>query len=353
MDTRPPSSAASLRPAWRSALTLVVLVALGGLIYLLSPILTPFLLAAALAYLCDPLVTRLERKGLGRTWGTSLVMLGLLLALVLLAAILTPLIHAEVRLLMIQVPLAIRWADETLLPWIGTTFGVSMAQGQEAALTWAKAHAGELGQLTQYLPRIAGSGLALLGILANLLLLPVVLFYLLRDWRKTLAHLSDWTPQRFRPRVEGIASEVDVVLSQFVRGQLMVIVVMSLFYSLALWIAGLDYALAVGLIAGILVFIPYLGVALGVLLGSLAAWTQFGALAGLMPVWIAFGVGHLLESILITPWLVGEKVGLHPVAVIFALMAFGQLFGFIGILIAIPAAAATLVGLRHLKRELD
>jgi predicted PurR-regulated permease PerM len=181
----------------------------------------------------------------------------------------------------------------------------------------------------------------------------VVLFYLLRDWDTTLDHLAGWLPDRLRPRVEGIVREIDAVLSQFVRGQVMVILVMAVIYSLALWIVGLDYALAVGLVAGILVFVPYLGVVVGVLLGTLAAWAQFGTLAGLLPVWGVFAVGQLLEGMVITPWLVGEKVGLHPVAVIFALMAFGQLLGFVGVLIAIPAAAVFLVGLRHLKRQLD
>jgi predicted PurR-regulated permease PerM len=298
-------------------------------------------------------VTRLEQRRIGRTWGTVLVLLGLILAVVLLGAIVAPLVAAEARLLAAQAPLLLDWVTQSLLPWITQTTGLDLARSREELLALAKSHAGELSQLTRYLPRIADGGLFLLGLFANLLLVPVVLFYLLRDWHQALNHLTGWIPSRFQERVKAIALEVDEVLSQFVRGQLMVILVMCAFYSLALWIAGLDYALAVGLLAGVLVFVPYLGVVLGLLLGTLAALAQFGGLAGMTPVWIAFGVGHLLESILITPWLVGEKVGLHPVAVIFALMAFGQLFGFVGVLIAIPAAAATLVGLRHLKQELD
>jgi predicted PurR-regulated permease PerM len=149
------------------------------------------------------------------------------------------------------------------------------------------------------------------------------------------------------------ATPPTVTDAEIVRGQVMVIVVMSLFYSGALWLAGLDYALAVGMISGILVFVPYLGVVVGVLLGTLAGWAQFGELAGLLPVWGVFVAGQLLEGMAVTPWLVGERVGLHPVAVIFALMAFGQLFGFVGLLVAIPAAAAALVALRHLKTQLD
>lgn len=343
----------TLPAPYRTALTLTVALAGAWLLYLLSPILSPFLLAAAMAYLCDPLVDRLEARKLSRTLGTVLVLLALVLAFVLMALILTPLFQAQTRLFMRQIPGLVEWAGNTVLPWLSATFGVDLARDQAEILAWVRGHVTELTQLTRYLPKLADSGLAVLGFLANLLLVPVVLFYLLRDWDRTMTHLADWLPNRLRPRVAGIVREIDAVLSQFVRGQVMVILVMCLFYGLGLWLAGLDYALAVGLVAGILVFVPYLGVVVGVLLGTLAAWAQFGTLAGLLPVWGVFAVGQLLEGMVITPWLVGEKVGLHPVAVIFALMAFGQLLGFVGVLIAIPAAAASLVALRHLKQQLD
>lgn len=343
----------TLPAPYRTALTLAVILAGGWLLYLLSPILSPFLLAAAMAYLCDPLVDRLEARKLSRTLGTVLVLLGLVLVFVVMALILTPLFQAQARLFMQQIPGLVEWVGNTVLPWFSATFGVDLVRDQAEILAWLRSHVSELSRLTPYLPKLADSGLALLGFFANLLLVPVVLFYLLRDWDRTMAHLADWLPDRLRPRVEGIAQEIDAVLSQFVRGQVMVILVMALFYSLSLWLAGLDYALAVGLVAGILVFVPYLGVVVGVLLGTLAAWAQFGTLAGLLPVWGVFAVGQLLEGMVITPWLVGEKVGLHPVAVIFALMAFGQLLGFVGVLIAIPAAAVFLVALRHLKQQLD
>ena len=332
---------------------LAVAAAFAYLLYLLAPILSPFLLAAALAYLCDPLVDRLEKKRLSRTLGTLAVLVGLVLVFVVLVLILTPLVQAQIRLLMEQVPKLVEWGTQSLLPWLNTTFGVDLARDQEQVMAWLKGHVSELSKLTHYLPRIADSGLAVIGFLGNLLLVPVVLFYLLRDWDKGIAHIAGWIPDPVRPRIEEVAREIDGVLSEFVRGQVMVIIVMSLFYSIALWIAGLDYALAVGIISGVLVFVPYLGVVVGVLLGTLAGWAQFGALSGLLPVWGVFAVGQLLEGMAITPWLVGDRVGLHPVAVIFALMAFGQLFGFVGLLVAIPAAAASLVALRHLKAQLD
>ncbi len=337
----------------RSLLTILVAAAGGYLFYLLTPILAPFLVATALAYLCNPLVDRLQRRGVSRALATALVLLGLVLLFLLVVAVMAPLFQAQARLLMQQVPRVAEWGSQTLLPWFSATFGVDLMNDQADILAWLKSHTAELSQLTRYLPKLKDSGLALLGFLANLLLIPVVLFYLLRDWHGVIKHLVGWIPAPLREKSDAITREIDVVLSEFVRGQIMVILVMCVFYSLALWLAGLHYALAVGLLAGILVFVPYMGVVVGVLLGTLAGWAQFGEMAGLIPIWAVFGIGQLLEGMVITPWLVGERVGLHPVAVIFALMAFGQLFGFVGVLLAIPAAAASLVALRHLKAQLD
>lgn len=332
-----------------------LLLAGGGfyLLWLLSPILTPFLLAAAIAYVCDPLVDRLEARKIPRGAGTTLVMLGVVLLFVFLALILTPLVQAQVRLLVAQVPLLLEWGQKTLVPWMRGTLGVDLVQDQAELLAWAKAHASQLSQLTAYLPNLKDSGLALLGFFANLLLVPVATFYLMRDWDRIIANLADWLPAGIKSKAVPIAQEIDVVLSEFLRGQLAVILIMALFYSLGLWLVGLDYALAVGITSGLLVFVPYLGVIVGVLLGTLAGLAQFGDLAALIQIWAVFTVGQIIEGMAVTPWLVGERVGLHPVAVIFALMAFGQLFGFFGVLLAIPASAALLVALRHLKAHLE
>lgn len=348
------SSPMDLNPASNRPL-LGLLLAGGGLwlIWLLSPILTPFLLATAIAYVCDPLVDRLEARKIPRGLGTALVMLGLLLLFVFLLLILTPLVQAQTRLLVAQFPLLLEWGQNTVVPWIRDTLGIDLVQDQAQLLAWAQAHSSELSKLTAYLPNLKDSGLALLGFIANLLLVPVVTFYLMRDWDRVVANLAGWLPAGIQVRSVAIAREIDAVLSEFLRGQLAVILIMAAFYSLGLWLVGLDYALAVGLVAGVLVFVPYLGVIVGVLLGTLAGMAQFGELSALIQVWVVFAVGQLIEGMAVTPWLVGERVGLHPVAVIFALMAFGQLFGFFGVLLAIPASAALLVALRHLKAHMD
>jgi predicted PurR-regulated permease PerM len=343
MDFTPPST--------RTLLSVLVAAGAGYLLYTLAPMLTPFLIAAIIAYICDPLVDRLVARKLSRTLGTVLVLLALVLLFVLLVAVLIPLIQAQTRMLMRQVPMLLDWGRASLLPWLQTTFGVDLIQGQNELIDWAKAHLSEIGQLTAYLPNLKDSGLMLLGFLSNLLLVPLVTFYLLRDWDIAVAKTGEWVPASMRPRLSRIAQEVDAVLSEFIRGQLSVIAIMVLFYSLGLWLAGLDYALAVGLIAGVLVFVPYLGVLVGIVLGTLAALAQGAGLYGMLLIWGVFAAGQLIEGMVITPWLVGDRVGLHPVAVIFALMAFGQLFGFFGVLLAIPASAALLVALRHLKPD--
>jgi predicted PurR-regulated permease PerM len=202
--------------------------------------------------------------------------------------------------------------------------------------------------------RLLGSlkigGLAVVAFLVNLLLVPVVLFYLLRDWHALRERADRLVPRHMHAKTREILREVDVVLAEFLRGQLTVILVMSVYYVLALWLARLEFALPIGLITAALVFIPYVGALLGFVLGSIAALMQFDSLWGLAWVWLAFGIGQTLEGMAVTPLLVGKRIGLHPVTVIFALLAFGQLFGFFGVLLALPASAALLVALRHLRR---
>ena len=194
-------------------------------------------------------------------------------------------------------------------------------------------------------------GLALLGFVVNLLLVPVVLFYLLCDWNVMLAHVNRMLPRRWQPNLTGIAKEIDTVLAEFLRGQIAVMLLMSVLYVLGLWLAGLEFALPIGIITGMLVFVPYVGMLTGLMLATLVALMQFPGAGDAIPVWIVFGIGQALEGMLVTPLLVGKRIGLHPLAVIFALLAFGQIFGFFGVLLALPASAALLVALRHLGRQ--
>ena len=229
-------------------------------------------------------------------------------------------------------------------------FGISLAidsgQIQEIITKNWKTAGNILGDVLQ----TAGSNsLALIGVIANILLLPVVLFYLLRDWDELVAGIGNLIPRDIFDKTLVIAKEIDQMLAEFFRGQFTVMITMSVFYATGLWLAGLDMALPIGLIAGLLNFVPYLGPAIGMGLALLAAALQFTSFGQLIPVLLVFGIGQLIESNFITPKLVGDRIGLHPVVVIFALLAGGQLFGFAGVLLALPVSAAIAVGLRHTK----
>jgi predicted PurR-regulated permease PerM len=183
------------------------------------------------------------------------------------------------------------------------------------------------------------------------LLVPVVTFYLLRDWDHLVAQVRELLPRPVEPKVSALAGEIDAVLAEFLRGQLTVMAALALIYIVGLWAVGLELAFSIGLIAGLVSFVPYLGVIVGVVLASIAALLQFQDVWHLVAVVAVFGVGQMLEGMVLSPLLVGDRIGLHPVAVIFAVMAGGQLFGFFGVLLALPVAAAIVVLLRHSRDE--
>lgn len=320
------------------------------LLYLLGPILTPFVAAAILAYICNPWVSWLHARRLPRTLATLLVMFALLGALVLLTLILLPMLQSEADTFMARMPELLEAARARLLPDVQSLLGIDMPLDAAALKDLLLGHwqgAGEAAAKT--LPWLGGSGVAMLALLMNVVLLPVVMFYLLCDWPQLVAHVDEVIPRRWHGKVSQIATEVDEVLGQFLRGQIAVMVLMSAFYVFGLWVVGLEFALPIGVVAGVLVFVPYIGMVTGLALATLAALTQFNHFGGVLLVWGVFGFGQLLEGMLVTPWLVGKRIGLHPLGVIFALLAFGQLFGFFGVLLALPLAAALVVGLRHAK----
>lgn len=325
------------------------------LIYLLLPVLTPFLIAAVLAYICDPLVDKLSLGGnkklsLNRTPATVLVMAGIFAAIVLLFLILVPLLQKQSLLIAERLPHLIENLRNNIEPWLQAKFGISLNIDAAHIQDIISKNWKSTGDIVGGVLATAGSqGLALIGLLANLLLLPVVLFYMLRDWDKLVQSIGELVPRDWIGQVKSIAREVDKVVAEFMRGQLSVMAALCVFYSLGLWLVGLEMALSIGLIAGLLSFVPYLGFALAFILAVLLALLQFTSLAQVVPVLIVFGVGQLLESFILTPLIVGNRIGLHPVIVILALLASGQLFGFAGVLLALPVSAAIAVGLRHTK----
>lgn len=334
-----------------AALQWLMFIALfGSVFYLLSPILMPFVVAAILAYICNPLVSRMVRVKFPRSLAVIFVMLGLLIVAVLLLLILLPLLQKELANMSTRLPVFIEILRVKILPHLQQFFGASLQWDSTLLKDFALTHWQSAGGIAEkILPWLSSSGGAIAAGLANLLLIPIAMFYLLRDWPELMAKLDELIPRHRHAKVTQIAAEVDTVLAEFLRGQISVMLLMSVFYSVVLYLVGLEFALPIGIVAGMLVFVPYLGMVLGLSLATLAAAMQFSALADVVWVWAVFGAGQLLEGMVVTPRLVGERVGLHPLAVIFALLAFGQLLGFVGILLALPLSAILLVGLRHLK----
>ena len=329
---------------------ITIALAAGFLVWLLSPILAPFLFAAVLAYIFDPLVERLTRHRVPRTLAVVLVLLLAVAVAVAIMLVVLPLFYSETRLLMEKLPRFVAWFNAHAAPWLKARLDLDVRLDVENATQLGKQMLSENEQLAKHLlASLKTGGMVLITILADLVLVPVVLFYLLRDWNLLLDRVDVLIPRRVHAKARAMAAEVDTVLAQWLRGQVLVIAIMSVYYVLALWLARLEFALPIGILTGLAVIVPYVGVVTGLILATLTALMQFDDPAGLLWVWLAIGIGQGLEAMVVTPLIVGERIGLHPVVVIFALLAFGQVFGFFGVLLALPASAALLVSLRHLR----
>ncbi len=339
---------AEIRQSWVWITIAVVFILL---LMQLGPVLTPFVAAAVIGYVLNPAVDRMEGLGLPRTLAVLLAIIGLGLLIATIALIVIPILADELPVLRSRLPSLLAKIDSTIGPWLrqmGIAGRLDFPALQKAMA--AKLAAGD-GSGTAVLTWLRVGGSALIGWVATLFLIPIVLFYLLLDWHRVLQKIARETPRRWAALVAQMAGEVDMLLAQYLRGQLLVMLLLSAYYSIALTIAGFDVALPVGILTGLLVFIPYLGFGLGLTLAIIAAILQFDSWNGLVAVAIIYGIGQFVESFYLTPRLVGERIGLHPLTVIFALLAFGQLFGFVGILLALPASAILSVGFGHLRRQ--
>lgn len=333
-------------------LTLMVTFSAGFLVYLLAPVLTPFLAAALLSYLGDPLADRLESRGLPRTAAVAVVFVLLLLMIILVLLLLVPAVGHQIEVLVSKLPVYLDWLQTNIGPWLQQKFGVEASLLDSTTLKSAlQEHWSQFGGIAKNIVAwLSQSGMALVALLANLVLIPVVTFYLLRDWDELVGKTHALLPRKWEPTAVKLAKESDEVLGAFLRGQMLVMLALAFIYSMGLWWVGLELALIIGLVAGLVSFVPYLGFIVGILLASVAAMMQFHDPSILLLVAAVFGVGQALEGMLLTPLLVGDKIGLHPVAVIFAVMAGGTLFGFVGVLLALPVAAIVMVLLRHVQQ---
>ncbi|MCM2130431.1 AI-2E family transporter [Larsenimonas rhizosphaerae] len=315
----------------------------------LTPILMPFFVGMILAYLGDPLADRLEARGLSRRLAVSVVFVLLSVVVIGLTIIVIPVMWRQLVQLADAVPMMINWTQQTVLPriqeWTGSDFTADLNQVRDMVT----GHWKETGSVAaQLLAQLSRSGLALAFWLGNLAIIPVVTFYLLLDWDRMKARIRDAIPRDWVGTVTGLAHECDEVLSAFMRGQLLVMLGLGVVYATGLTLLGVKFGFLIGVLAGLASIVPYLGVIFGVVLAELVAFFQFQALWPLAAVGGVFVLGQILESTVFQPLLLGDRIGLHPVIVIFSVMAGGQLFGFVGVLLALPVAAMLMVVLRYL-----
>jgi len=319
-------------------------------LHFLGPVLIPFVIGAIFAYLGTPIVDWMERRRVPRTLGTVITVLFFGLLIVALLVVLVPLVQAEVGLASKKIPELLGRLLVYVTPWLQANFGYTPAFDLATVKELLAENADAAKDLSmRLLAGVRSGGMLLITILINIVLIPVVMFYILRDWEMLWERLYDLVPRRWRAKTRQITGEIDAVLAEFLRGQGMVMVTLATYYVIGLWIAGLQFSLPIGILTGLLVFIPYVGFGLGFTLGMLAAVLQWESVPAFLAILSVYGIGQILENYILLPWLIGDRIGLHPLAVIFSLLAFGALFGLVGVLMALPVSAALLVGLRHMK----
>ncbi|MCF6202998.1 MAG: AI-2E family transporter [Methylococcaceae bacterium] len=336
-------------------LVLAFILFIGWLTYLLAPILMPFAFAAILAYLGDPFADRLEvikikQFQLGRTGAVIVVFTLMLLILSVVLTIVIPKIELQISQFLSQLPSYTKWLNKTVIPWIELQSGLEISHIEGNKITaLIKGHWQKAGQSAMTLMgSVSRSGMVVAEVIMNLILIPVITFYLLRDWDILVEKVHNLLPRRAAPTAGKLAAETNIVLGAFMRGQFYVMLALGIIYSVGLWLVDLNLALLIGMLAGLVSFVPYLGSIVGITIACIAALLQFQDPVFLIPVSIVFIVGQSIEGMVLTPWLVGDKIGLHPVAVMFSVLAGGQLFGFLGILLALPVASVIMVLLRHI-----
>ncbi|MCC4591876.1 AI-2E family transporter [Xanthomonas sacchari] len=333
-----------------------VIVGVLWVVWLLAPILTPFVLALLLGWLGDPLVDRLERAGRSRNMAVTLVFVLMVLLLVLALVILVPMLERQIVTFIDVLPQARDWFIGTAIPWAEQKTGLELMAwlDPERLIDWIRGHWQQAGGVAAtFFGYLSRSGFAMVTWVVNLVLLPILTFYFLRDWDLLVARVAATIPRNHVATITRLALQSNEVLGAFIRGQFLVMLALGVIYAGGLTLVGLKLGLLIGIVAGLISFIPYLGATTGILLAVLAALVQAKGfdLQLLILVGVVFTVGQLLESYVLTPRIVGDKIGLHPVAVIFAVMAGGQLFGFLGMLLALPVAAVANVLLHYLHEQ--
>ena len=345
-------------PVLKRIFVLGAIALFGYIIYLLMPVIAPFIAAFLLAYLVNPLVTRMAKYNMPRWLTISLVFIGIIVAIGVGTWYLAPLLWEQIGYASKNIPEVLRWFNHTAIPWVEKSFNLTLDRVNNDELTNAVMdylqtnYSVDSAQSIVY--RIAQSGLSIMHTGGLLLLIPVITFYFLLDWNNMIWRLQLLIPRQIEPTVVSITKECHAVLGAFVKGQLLVMLLLGIVYAVGLQIIGIEVGLIIGLIAGLCSIIPYLGFAAGIIAAFAASLLQYGLdWVHLLLVLVVFMIGQVIESYILQPFLLGDKIGLSPVAVVFAVLAGAQLYGFVGMLIALPVAAVLVVLLRHLYQTYE
>jgi predicted PurR-regulated permease PerM len=328
-------------------------VVLAAVLWLLAGILLPFVAGLALAFLLNPLTSRVERLGMNRTIAALTIVAVVVLAFVLLVLLIVPILFDQLASFIDNIPGYIRRLQLLLAdpgrPWLRKILGNTFAGGDAAVGDFVSQGA---GWLTSFLRSLWSGGSALISVFSLVVVTPVVAFYLICDWPRIVDKVDGWVPLPQRDTVRELGREIEATISGFIRGQTLVCLILGTFYAIGLTLVGLNFGLLIGLLSGIVSFIPYVGSITGLVLAIGVAvaqfwpeWTWIVAVLGI------FLFGQFVEGNVLAPKLVGMSVGLHPLWLMFALFAFGYLFGFVGLLLAVPVAAAIGVLARFALRK--
>lgn len=339
-------------PVLKRIFILAALVLIGWIFYLLMPVISPFIGAFLLAYLMNPLVSRMARYNMPRWLTISVVFLGIMAGVVVAAWYLIPMLWEQIQYAINSVPNAISWINKHVLPWVEQTFNVTLdrinVDELSAGLMEYIQTNYSAGSVQQMMYQVAQSGLNIIHVGGVLILIPIIAFYFLLDWNNMIHRIRMLIPRQYEASMVQIAKECNAVLGAFVKGQLLVMLLLGIVYAVGLQIIGIEVGLIIGLIAGLCSIIPYLGFAAGIIAAFAASLLQYGLdWVHLALVMVVFMIGQIIESYILQPFLLGDKIGLSPVAVVFAVLAGAQLYGFVGMLIALPVAAVLVVLLRH------
>ncbi|MDY6941853.1 MAG: AI-2E family transporter [Pseudomonadota bacterium] len=326
------------------------ILSLFAVVYFLGPVLDPFAAAFILAYLFRPFVERIAGWGVPRSLAVFIVFAAVILAVSGAVLILIPPLQEQISRLIAVVPAIFSWIQDTALPWISNVFSIDVSRVDiQSFASVIQRNLSEAGTAAGFVARyLTSSGLALVGLVAKLSLIPIVAFYLMRDWKRVLESFSRLVPRPLLEPTKEFFRETDDMLAAFLRGQLSVMIALGLIYGVGLWVAGVEFALVIGFFAGLVSFVPYLGFAVGIGAALISALFTGAEPLTYLYIVIVFGIGQILEGSVITPNLVGDRIGLHPVVVIFAVLAGAQLFGFAGVMLALPVSAVLAVFFRHL-----